>query len=224
MIQKLADGRCWMLDNLALNPVNLTYNQLFGTGDDAGKLTNANDTTLSYFKNGGGTAPYTNYAVTSSWENTYTKPVINTDSIDIIPSGAPSGSLGRNKVGIYYNYCAASAGSFCPPNSGSYSRTSEDICPYGWHMPTSDSIGEFNNLYTSYSSDVASFMQALSTPLSGNFVGTANNQGTYGVFWSTTHFGQYYNMGNLYVSSMSVKTSETSNRTYGYSVRCIKST
>ena len=77
--------------------------------------------------------------------------------MNVIPSGAPADGAGSNKVGVYYNYCAASAGSYCYDESKGTGNASYDLCPAGWRMPTSGSSGEYKALYTAYSSDQATF-------------------------------------------------------------------
>lgn len=49
-VGRLADGNIWMLDNLALDLTALTQEQIYGTGDNAGKMTNASNTTLGCLK------------------------------------------------------------------------------------------------------------------------------------------------------------------------------
>ena len=105
-------------------------------------------------------------------------------------------SIVQGKIGVYYNFCAASAGSYCY-GDGSYSTNSptsdpdpttlqdakEDICPKGWRLPTGGSDGEYNNLYMQYSSDAERFEMALKTPLSGYF--------TSGHSWSQDNEGRF---------------------------------
>ena len=220
-VARLADGNCWLLDNLALDIATLTMGQLYGTGINAGKMTNASEDTLTILKNGGGTSPYATTAAidVASGFNSYIAPQINTGSVNVVPSGAMPGSLGSNKVGIYYNYCAASAGSYCYPSSGSTGNSTQDICPYGWRMPASDS-GGYMDLYSAYSNDGSSLKTALSTPLSGRYYDNAvGDQGSSGNFWSSTRANNTM-MSHLssYINGI---TPNANNRNYGYSVRCI---
>ena len=243
-VQKLNDGNCWMLDNLALDLTALTQAQLYGTGSDAGKMTNASNTTLGYLKNGGGSSPYTAYAVAAATSsNYYDRPAIAksgtcnnaycvnggaagspwsyTDSTSVTINNVTSRVQG--KIGIYYNYCAASAGSYCYSSSSSSGDATEDICPAGWHLPTGGTAkGSFYYLYnTGYSANYNNFVDALSTPLSGRFnSGTARNQGNYGYWWSSTRISNS-SMYYLVVNSSSVDPQNSTNRNYGYSVRCV---
>ena len=222
-VARLADGNCWMLDNLALDIASLTKAQLYGSGTTAGKLTNASETTLGYLKSGGGSSPYTATAVANATSDIdkYDVPQINKASINTVPSNAPADSLGSNKVGIYYNYCAATAGSYCYSSSSSSGNASEDVCPYGWRMPTGGSSGEYKDLYTAYSSNATNFKKALSTPLSGYFYeSSAYSQGSGGYFWSSNRNDNTYTY-LLIVASSSVYPSNFNDRSAGYAVRCL---
>ena len=223
LVGKLADGNCWMLDNLALDLADSTV--LNGMTENN---TNASNTTLGYLKNGGGTTSdqYATAAV-SNWTSnySYSAPLVNaTDKNTTVTSyGAGSG-----KVGIYYNYCAASAGSYCYGNGTSQGTSSgnatEDVCPAGWHMPSGNSSGEFGILagyYTTTAANTDSLQYNLSTPLSGYFdYGSAYNQGSYGGWWSSTR----YNNSSMYylnVYSSNVYTTYGINRYSGSSLRCV---
>ena len=140
--------------------------------------------------------------------------------------------------GVYYNYCAASAGSYCY-GDGTSAGTSvgdagEDICPAGWRMPTggadtvtTDGKGEYQALATTITGSTSSNIEgtavqiALSTPLSGYFYnGSALDQDSYGYFWSSSR-GNDYRMYLLYVSSSYVYPQYYRNRFSAVSVRCL---
>ena len=237
-IQKLADGRCWMLDNLALDLTDSTVQSKLTP-----ETTNATATSINYLLNGGGTTSdqYATAGVSSNWTSStgdsYSAPLINMASKNVVPANAPSGGKGYNKVGGYYNFCAASAGSYCYGNGTDKGTPSgnatEDICPAGWRMPTGDTTGEYsalaNAIYgsTSATTDataVANYRNALSLPRSGVFDrGSANVQGTGGDFWSSTHSptNSDYSMYDLGVRTGAVYPSYPYNRNYGLSVRCL---
>ena len=237
-IQRLADGKCWMLDNLRLDPANsTTLNNITESN------THASATTLNYFKNGGGTtsdqyptAKINNVAWTSSSQNYYSVPMtINTYK----DTTTTSYGAGSGKIGVYYNYCAASAGSYCYGNGTSAGTSTgnatEDLCPSGWRMPGGSSTinltanpptGEFQNLYNYYSTtqtatDTNSLQYNLSLPLSGFFGdGSAYDQGSNGGWWSSTRSSNR-SMYNLYVNASNVNPADYSNRSYGNSLRCV---
>lgn len=214
LVKKLADGKCWITENLRLDISDATVKtNLTST------TTNATDTILGYLKNGGGTSPYPASGVSTSWANSYNLPYINTAYKNT--TQAASGSAPAGKIGIYYNYCAASAGSYCyTPGTGS-GNASYDVCPKGWRMPTGGASGEYQALYTAYSSNAGNFMSALSTPLSGRFHnGSAVNQGMYGFFWSSTYYSVSY-MYYLDVDASTVYPQYYNPHSNGYSVRCV---
>jgi uncharacterized protein (TIGR02145 family) len=200
-IGKLADGNYWMLDNLAL-----------GSDTDM-TLTNA-DTNMT-------ADSWTLQAGVTSGLNVYNSAKINVVSKDTTQPLA-MGQSGNGKVGVYYNYCAATVGTYCyPSGSGTGdANPNNDICPKNWRMPTGGSSGEYQALRNEYNSDGA-FAAALKTPLSGYFRnGSATSQGSYGYFWSSTLYdgdGMYI----LDVRTSSVKPLIGTNRNLGMSVRCL---
>ena len=233
-VGKLADGRWWLLDNLALDLTNSTVKANLSAAN-----TNASNETLAYLKNGGGTASdkYAMVGVTtwdiSQYQYWYSGPKIivsgtgnNGDWTKDTEVALAMQQSGTGKIGVYYNYCAASAGSYCYGNAATgYSTSSgnatEDICPAGWRMPTGGSRGEYQALLTALSNNKAAFANALLTPLSGMISSSVGDeQGAYGNFWSSTR----YNDGSMYdlrVGVPNVRPQEWDSRSYGLSVRCI---
>lgn len=233
-IQRLADKSCWMLDNLALDLTNSTIVNGLSAAN-----TNLDATALSHFKAGDGSTSdrYPTSAYGSfDFANGYSQPQTNIESKNttLIPAEATSfpGSvagaygLGQNKIGAYYNYCAASVGYYCFGNGSSagspFDDNHYDVCPAGWSMPTGDTTGEFNALFltSAINSDAALYREALSTPLSGHYSGGVGLLGTRGYFWTSTIRG-ITNMYNVYVNATTAYLDDRSNRNYGYSVRCV---
>ena len=136
-------------------------------------------------------------------------------------------------AGVYYNFCAASTGSYCyDGESGSpeYTNAQYDICPRGWRMPTSgwdeeigEFIGEYNDLYSAYDHQYVVFRNALRIPLSGYYYyDSIQYQGVYGLFWSSTwYYGK--EMYNVNVDGYGLYPSDNfyTDRADGTSVRCI---
>ena len=243
-VAQLCDGNIWMLDNLRLDLSDSTI--LNGLSESN---TNASNTALNYLKgNATGTTSDqypTGALVSSGWTNSYSVPYIKTTYKDDI---APVNyGVGSGKVGVYYNYCTASAGTYCwgngasdtgspttDPNTSTSPTARDiegDICPKGWRLPTSGSYntttggGEYQNLYNKYSGatggQAVAFRNALSTPLSGFYSGSqSSNLGTYGLFWSST-WRSTNSMYSLNVSSSNVYPSNSYNRNGGSSIRCI---
>ena len=227
-VGKLADGNLWLLDNLALDLTSSTV--LSGMNENN---THASNTTLNYLKGtttrNPSTDPNGQYATVavSNWGSgfSYSAPLVNISNKDVIPSDATS-QVGQYKVGGYYNYCAASAGSYCYGNGTSAGTSigdaTEDICPKGWRMPTGNTTGEYQALYNNASYNTyANYRSALHLSLSGYFYyGSVDNQGSYGRWWSSTrndNYGMYY----LYADTSSIYPANDYIRYGGNSVRCV---
>lgn len=238
-VGKLADGKCWMLDNLALD---LTSSTVLNAMNESN--TNASNTSLGYLKNGGGTTS-DKYATAkvANWTSSYSysAPLVNMASKDIVPTSYDGTDdpmkdavvTGNWKVGGYYNYCAASAGSYCYGNGKSAGTSSgnatEDICPAGWRMPTGNA-GEFRALGTTitgvstgnYTDDnYTNYRAALHLPLSGKFIdGSPGSQGSVGFWWSSTRSSNY-GMYSFYASTSIIFPEVGYSSFYGYSLRCV---
>ena len=228
-VGKLADGKLWLLDNLALDLTNSTV--LSGMNENN---THASNTTLNYLKNGGGTTS-DKYAITGAvnWTDSPTyassysnsDPLVNLTDKDVVPTDTMS-QAGQYKVGGYYNYCAASAGSYCYGNGISEGTSSgdatEDICPKGWRMPTGGSSGEYQALYNNASYNTyANYRSALRLPISGYIrSGSVIDRGIYSDWWSSRR-DTNYGMSTPYADTSNIYPVGSSGRFHGYSVRCI---
>lgn len=210
-VGKLADGHLWLLDNLALD---LTNAAVVSNMDSTN--TNASDTTLARLRG----STYSNWTSGSN----YFMPLVNTtykDNANV--SDSLSGATGW-KFGIYYNYCAASAYSYCYSNSG-HGNNNEDICPKGWRLPSSNgSNSDYGLLYYGGSgyNTADTYRAALHLPLSGTIdsVGGAVGQGSTGGWWSQTASNGDA-MYSLSVGTIFNASNGTKSRNLGASVRCI---
>ena len=216
-VQQLADGKCWMLDNLRLG------------GSSAVDLTPSNTNINSNW-----TLPASTTTGFDDSSTGYTTAAVNADYKSTTTT---SYGVGSGKIGNYYNYCAASGGTYCYASEGGTDDAQYDICPAGWRMPTGGNYqgsgvgdGEYFALGTAlgltFDEDEwgftgTTYRVALSTPLSGRFLSrSAYSQGSYGYFWSSTYRNDY-NMYNLYVDSGRASPTGSSNRNYGNSLRCL---
>ncbi len=227
LIGKLADNKYWMLDNLRLDPsVSDVLSNI--TADN----TNASSTTINYFKNGGGSTS-DKYPTSEINKDTWSFSLLNKYSIPLTYSGAKNDVVtgygsGSKKVGVYYNFCAASAGSYCYGNgvlAGSSSgNATEDICPKGWRLPTGGTSGEYKSLLSAYSSNVTSLRNALSIALSGYYsTGSKSDLDTAANFATSTRYNNSVMNYTKYTTSDGLVLDETSGtRNTGNSIRCLK--
>ena len=257
-VSKLADGQLWMIDNLRLD---------LGDSDTLDSVnasnTNASATALQYLKNGGGTAndQYPTAAInsvawTSSSQDYYSVPM-SVSSGTCLYSGscvnesnsqwtknstAPVYGNGSGKVGVLYNYCAISAGTYCYGNGtnktnipatdlkpASLYDLDGDICPAGWRMPTGNMAGDLYSLYNYYSYRDASSPNSLqyktSIPFVGNFIsGKLNTDPTYqGAIWTATR-DAISNPQEFLVRQNSIVMSNSLTHNYAMATRCILNT
>ena len=254
-IVKAADGRCWMRDNLALDLTNTNVKSIMydSTDSNHNTMTNATNEQLGYLFNGGrvsGDSSTDNLpeAGLDGWTNFISRsiPLINTAHTDVVPQGIddPLKELAYSeswKVGIYYNYCAASAGSYCYNNGYDVPDTAidatADICPAGWRMPTGGAMsstgnnsggGEYQALFNSYpsidggESQYIRVRKVLRLPLSGGVdIGSSvRDQGIYGSFLSSTYYSGTH-MFDLLISNSSSVPGNYFDREFGGSIRCI---
>ncbi|MBR3138616.1 hypothetical protein IKG38_01195 [Candidatus Saccharibacteria bacterium] len=200
-VAKLADGNVWLLDNLRLGSTSSKV------------LTPADTNIVEDF-----TLPASSTSGFTSAATSYTTAAINTSYKNTVPTvtyGAGSG-----KIGTYYNYCAASAGTYCLPSDfGDHSNSDYDVCPAGWRMPTGGESGEYTALRGSAGGDIRT---VLSTANTGNFYdGARGNVNTGGLFWSSSWQGDNASMSFLSTTSSNLGTITYGGRRYGASVRCI---
>ena len=231
-VARLKDGNCWMLDNLALDPTNSTTASNMNASN-----TNATQEAINNLLNGGSsTTGWSNTAVadvdTNFYDGGYTTPRINNASKDtLVTSYGPASTDGKAKVGIYYNFCAVSASTYCYASGSGIDvpdtliDAPQDICPANWRMPTGGDSGEYYTLAQKYGSDAAntnSLQYNLSTSLSG-FYGNSSavDQGSYGYWWSSTYDNSFL-MYSLYVDSSNVN-SNVNYLVTGQSMRCLMS-
>ena len=142
--------------------------------------------------------------------------------------------LGSGKIGIFYNYCAATVGSYCYGNSAStgigVDNATSDVCPANWKLT---SLEDFSTLCSILNNNTCSndtvmdandsnFIQyKLSTPLSGDRNGLGvYQQGVYAAFWTST-IDTYKNMRQVRFYQNKVNVTTANYRGMGQSVRCL---
>ena len=256
-VAKLRDNRCWILDNMQLDLMTTSLSSLQGN-------TNASNEALSYLKgvssrnpsedpNGKYPTKPVQLGVWNHYEEDYdrsmTVPKIWVDAKDEVYEGDIIDVVKTAKFGVYYNFCAASAGTYCY-GSGTWSGPGVeypaegqdrpntaidavgDICPTNWRLPTGiyyDATlrpdgGEWQALYDAYNDDVTAARTAALLTRSGYFDfdgGYYNSQRYIGYYWSSTFVGPRY-VAPLYVYDNFLYSGSDGYRSYaGYPVRCI---
>lgn len=213
-IGKLGDGNCWLRNNLRLDPTDSST-----AANMSASNTNASNEAIYNYLNGGNAnnnTYWTNAAVSSpsDWpSNTSVYPYISVSE--------------NSSYGTYYNYCAATIGTFCTSNQIVSADISSDVCPVNWRLPT---------LTESLSRTLNSSSNSLNLPRSGYYYsGYPSNEtdyvsgiGTSGFYWTKDVNGYkamvYMHGRNNVIEDPSGGYDITRYRYSGNTIRCILST
>lgn len=202
-VQKLADGKCWMLTNLGYAGGGTN------TYGDVRTLVNGTGTSAIY------TSP--RYYVVPSTTNYTTEPTA--------PSTATNGA---GQYGYLYNWCGAMGGqatSACLNATTPTPIITTTVCPASWRLPTgTPTSGEIAALNTAVNGGSTANSNGLRSNWLGQYSGRGTNsfvnQGVYGYYWSSTQdLGT--NARYLLFSSSAVYAPDTADKTNGYAVRCV---
>ncbi|MBR2659276.1 InlB B-repeat-containing protein, partial [Candidatus Saccharibacteria bacterium] len=233
-VAKLADDKCWTIENMRYKPTVGTQTTSFSTSNitfyQQYSLTNIDRTKdpLAVSSQGSPYYQWYSYGGQYSWLSS-----INTTT---------------NYGSQYYNYNTSSS-SYTTTGTTMAARTATDavknanICPAGWRLPRVAYNG-YVDANAGSNSDFPYLNNALNGSYSGtstfagsnnwrkypnNFVfagywngANANNRGTNGYYWSSSVYDSslaYY----LFFLSTGVTPVGNSNKRYGYSVRCVYS-
>lgn len=211
-IQKLKDGRCWMLQNMNLVSTSVDLNS-----DNTNITGTLAASTYNNWRKDRNTNNDTSYYTPIFIPTTATS---DTQYHGIDPNtGLPFGTL--------YNYCAATAGTRCQAKNTASSDATEDICPAGWKMPTGGSGGEWQQLYNKYSSAAAlrapASSNGASIALSGRAsTSVAESLNLVGYYWSSTYDNAMTVKTMCVHKNGSVNITGYDYRHYPSSVRCVR--
>ena len=205
VIQRLADGKCWMIDNLDLGRSTLATDL---TSSNTNLSTTIVASTFNSWKTTNG-----------SYTNTYTNGVF------VPQSGNDPTSL--TAYGTLYNYYAASAGTITGDSNSD--NASYDICPAGWRLPTGGSGGDFQTLYSNNAYNTSGKLRASisSGGAAFNLAGYyyynyISGTDSYSGFWSSTA-NNTAKMYDFWISN-NPEPLDSTDRKYGLSIRCILKT
>ncbi|MBQ9017246.1 InlB B-repeat-containing protein, partial [Candidatus Saccharibacteria bacterium] len=248
-VKKLADGKCWMVDNLLIVNKQLSYL-------DSNISSNSSDPSYNF------TIPASSnsdWGSTSNRNHAYYAPAGTTG----YPDWASSGSATLTKANTYYSFYTATAGYSYYGDGKTSGSSSYDICPKGWRLPkvtdngstiSSSSPDDVYNLAKSYNqnaswsgSDAAGKTTTDSTIVTGVSTGdqsSSNYAGfgipLFGTFYAPTGTWAIRYIGNnvtfmtssvassnyswyYYVtnSAVAVHRSDYGEKNKGHSVRCL---
>ena len=242
-VAKLADGKCWMIENLRLENT-ASHNsdgslaQGYGTSTTYGNFSGLADPETSHFSHRYATANSLYYSDTqvgtasidigTNLNPAYRFPRYNNFNTQSRQSSANySASDNTYSYGNYYTWHAAIADTTAYYSSGDHNTTS--ICPAGWRIPTGNTTGEFYALNTALNAG------ATDSTANNNFRSYPNNflksgyindssvysRNYYGEYWTSTSYdNQYVRFFYLNDSGVSPSNSRTY-KYFGVTVRCI---
>lgn len=202
-VQKLSDGKCWMLTNLGY----------------AGGGTNTYGDVKALTNGVVGPSTYTDarYYVVTSTTNFTTEPTNPSTSTD-----------GTGQYGYLYNWCGAMGGqstSACANATTPSPNTMTSICPSGWRLPTGGSGGEFAGLNTAVNGGVTNSDEGLRAnwlmQRGGSWSDGLMFQGTFGYYWSSSQQSATDARSAYFVATHVNTTSSNMGKFNGLAVRCI---
>jgi uncharacterized protein (TIGR02145 family) len=247
-VAKLADGKCWMIENLRLADKDSSNNDI--------NLSNTNthnpSTPLNnswYYKNQQGTLT-TSYHLSATSDPTSTNPdtawcqanasacddqsMLATNNTTLFTNNTSTSYSSSSNVygyGNYYNWYSATAG------HGTFSKasgnTAGDICPAGWHLPTGGSAtADFGALDVAMdgTGDHQSTTEASNRwrTYPNNFVysggvsgSSMRNRNSFGLYWSSSADDSNYAYYLYFHSSYIYPGTESSVKYAGRMVRCV---
>ena len=239
LVRKLADGNCWMVQNLNMNLS--TGVTLDSTTTDLGNETAGRTFTPQYNTQ---TAAGTAWAQDGSdgarsfepGEAMYFDGGVGTGTLDTATynyAGYLSSGADYWHVGNYYNWYAATAGTglSTTANNNAETNVADSICPKNWKLPDNTGTKSFQNLlFTTYGlsdNNAASSNTILAAPL--NFVRSGyygwseagvRGRGYGGIWWSSAAYTAL-NAHYLDTNSSRVIPQHGNYKGYGLSVRCV---
>ena len=215
-IGKLADGNCWLLDNLRLggdSPIALTPADTNIASNWTLPASGTTCFTESANCDNSGNLTHTGYtvaAVDASYSNE--EATYRSDYINI-----------KGKTGNYYNYCATTAGIICNSDQN-VDNSKYDVCPSNWKIPSYDNVStSYSYLYNvSYSQSIINFTNALRTTLVGiQSHGTRYEPGNRGDYWMSSAMSDGPAARYMYVDGNIINMETINYRFYGNSIRCV---
>ena len=220
-IAKLADGKCWMTQNLDLQKEDLVVASLDSTNtDNPADGFKLPDSQTSGGENCGINTAAHIYDLASDGQDYYY-------CSEYYPWSGSCGvysdeRIPKAELGNYYNWFAATAGTSASLASGTATGS---ICPAGWELPTND----YEDLIEDYGLINTSFnvLKIFSAPMNivraGHYLTKAvNGVGSTARLWTSISSSLAQAFGtSFYIYETGLYPSYLYNKTYGLSVRCL---
>ena len=231
-VAKLADDKCWIIENLRLDAANSgDSSQAQGFGGVFSGL--ANSESSNFYGSTASNSKYSTSNITGSNQG-FRFPRYNNSNTSSYTTDLSSTNANIYGYGNYYNWAAAKANTTNLTSKSASESANTSICPNGWKLPYGGSSGNGNTgggfYYLNYKINNNSNVTGSSYELRkypNNFVysGTINtssifDRGSASYYWSASA-GDNYNSYYLGFRAESVSSFDTAyNKINGMAVRC----
>ena len=186
-VAKLADNKCWMLDNLRYKPNGDTS----GTATSGFNSAQVADTGIFLTQSGAGTSAAPNLDSPK-----YVDPIIETYCYN----NTNKSSQNITKCGLLYNFYTATAGT--APQSQTTGNASGSICPVNWRLPVGyDTSGDFGVLDVAYGG-TGVYQSGTPSQLATLWRHTGTWRGVSSGFYDSTFMGASASSGYYWSSSV----------------------
>jgi uncharacterized protein (TIGR02145 family) len=224
LISKLADGNCWMSQNLYLilyaNEPVITSTNTGGTSTFTPTNTTQTNNSVRWTDTENVARSYESTGSYSYYRNGQTR--------NSSPTASGDAYLWET-AGVQYNWYAATGGT--GTSSVTSGEASVSICPKGWRLPASGNVKSFTGLATAYGSNNSNVPAASSmrtSPLNFTLAGYYRNnstqapssRGSSGRYW-TSYTAQASRASYMSFSTTAVYPLQSGNRGIGYNIRCV---
>ena len=228
-VAKLADGNCWMIENLRLDAANSTDStKSQGFGGVFGGLANSETATFT-------DSVLANSLYTTDVTSASLSPITGTDQINRIPrynnqntanatSSMTSSTDNVYSYGNYYTWAAAIASTNGEGSAGT------SICPYGWHIASGGLNGDYDILNTQINGGSTISSDGLRR-FPGNFIYSGGigsfgdssiiRRGSRGGYWSVSLYGSGVRFLSFDSGRVDPGTDSYDYEFFGDSVRCM---
>ncbi len=242
-VAKLADGKCWMTENLRLDNTVSTATMASGSEGIGGVFTSLPQSVDAGWGSNTSNNLYTNLTA-------YTLPQLNTNNTNLGGKNASGTDLSIShntdndhvqwySYGNYYSWPAAIADTTAYNSTNGHTTVETSICPTGWHLPYGNNGNSSPNLGNTAGgfyylgvqigateSSAASSVKWRTFP--NNFIysgywdgSSAYVRGYYGYCWSSSA-NSSSSAYRLYVGSSGVGPgTNVVDKYYGFTVRCV---
>ena len=235
-VAKLADGKCWTIENLRLD--DSAELSTTNTHNPSLPITNVYDATNPTTSNhlSATTDPTTTAWCTSNSSACDDQSMLATNNTILFTNNTASSYNASSNVysyGNYYNWYSATAGhgKYGSSYASGYVAPG-DICPAGWHLPTGNTSGEFSALDVAMGGTGASQSTTEASNrwrtypnnfvYSGNVNGSSvNNRSSGGLYWLSSAYNSNYAYYLYFDSSLVYPGTGTNSKYYGRMVRCV---